>query len=82
VSGRTSLTSVREHLYLTEAEVILITPVISDVHVTSLVSEAIITGEQDTWILETAFESSTWFVQSFALRKKLNNKDGEFLVRI
>jgi hypothetical protein len=80
VSCRRFLTSVSEHLNLTKAEVILITPVISDIHVTPLVPETIVTGEQDAWILESAFESSTWLVQRFALRQKLNNKDGEFLV--
>jgi hypothetical protein len=46
------------------------------------VPKTAIAGEQDAWILETTLEGSTWFVQSFTLRKKLNNKDGEFLVRI
>jgi hypothetical protein len=64
-----SLTSVCEHFYLTKAEVILITPIVSDVHVTSLMPKTIITDEQDAWILETAFECSAWFVQSFTLRQ-------------
>jgi hypothetical protein len=73
-------TSVRKHLHLTEAEVVLVPAVIPDVHVTPLVSETIITGEQNARVLETAFEGGAGFVQRLAFGQKLNDKDGEFLI--
>ena len=71
-----------KHFDLTKAEVVLVPAVIPDVHVAPLVSETIITGEQNAWVLETTFEGCAGFVQSLALGQKLNDEYGEFLICI
>jgi hypothetical protein len=71
-----------KHLHLTQAEVVLVPAVIPDVHVAPLVSETIITEEQNAWVLETTFEGCAGFVQRLALRQQLNDEYGEFLVSI
>ena len=75
-------TSVCKHLHLTQAEVVLVAAVIPDVHVATLVSETVITGEQNAWVLEATFEGGAGFVQGFALRQQLDHKDGELLICI
>jgi hypothetical protein len=71
-----------KHLHLTQAEVVLVPAVIPDVHVAPLVSETIITEEQNAWVLETALEGCAGFVQRLALRQQLNYENGEFLICI
>ena len=71
-----------KHLHLTQAEVVLVSAVVPDVHVASLVSETIITGEENAWILETTFEGCAGLVERLALRQQLNDEYGEFLICI
>lgn len=71
-----------KHLHLTQAEVVLVTAIVPDVHVAPLVSETIITGEQNAWILETTFEGCAGLIQRLALGQQLNDEYGEFLICI
>jgi hypothetical protein len=75
-------TSVRKHLHLTQAEVVLVPAVIADVHVTTLVSETVITGEENAWVLKTTFEGGAGLVQGLTFGQQLNDKNGEFLICI
>ena len=71
-----------KHLHFTQAEVVLVPAVVPDVHVAPLVSETIVTGEQNAWVLETTFEGGAGFVQRLALGQQLNDEYGELLICI